>query len=174
MRSIRILEAKPEATEVELRQIEADLRLELPKNYREFVIIYNGGHPEECAFTYQIPTGGTGGSVVNRFLSFARGGGHDFVDFFRTYKSPGAERIASDLIPIASDPFGNLVCLSIQGPRCGQIFFWDHEDEDPANHSNEYYVSDSFESFLDSLGPLPDVEITEIPPDVQKALEEEE
>lgn len=161
---MNITESRAAISSTELESIECELGISLPGPYRAFVLQHNGGHPELCAFEH---------SSVNRFLSFARGGRSDFVDYFNLYKGD-PRRMSQDLVPIASDPFGNLICISVSGARSGQIVFWDHEHESASNNENEHLVSESFEMFLRSLTPLPEVEDSEIPPDVLKLLEEED
>lgn len=45
--------------------------------------------------------------------------------------------LPSDLIPIASDYFGNLFCLSIGGEFAGKVFFWDASREPTSEEDGE-------------------------------------
>jgi hypothetical protein len=52
-----------------------------------------------------------------------------------------------------------LVCMAIDGPKRGAVYFWDHEneadnDEIPSNR-NVHLIADAFGEFLDSLSDLP-------------------
>lgn len=71
-------------------------------------------------------------------------------------------RIPPNLLPIAHDPFGNLICLSVAGQDRGKVYFWDHEVEvregEIPSYRNVSFIADNFESFLDGLTtwPLPE------------------
>jgi len=62
-------------------------------------------------------------------------------------------RIPRDMIPIARDSFGNQICIGVSGPRCGYVYFWDHEneDEDEPTYRNMHLVAKSFQEFLAQL-----------------------
>ncbi|WP_081743142.1 SMI1/KNR4 family protein [Acetivibrio clariflavus] len=38
--------------------------------------------------------------------------------------------LPKDVIPIARDPFGNLICISVSEDSYGKVLFWDHEKDD--------------------------------------------
>jgi hypothetical protein len=81
--------------------------------------------------------------VPQRPVFVIPGGGEDLVRYFRglhdgsnyhnlheplqTYRNQG--RMPAELIPIASDSFGNWVCLGVAGEAKGHVYFWDHERE---------------------------------------------
>lgn len=62
-------------------------------------------------------------------------------------------RLPPDTMPIARDPFGNLVLLGLHGKCCGNVYFWDHEREPDGqpDRSNVELVADSFDRFLRGL-----------------------
>lgn len=65
-------------------------------------------------------------------------------------------RVPDPMVPIAHDPGGNLVCISVTGEDAGKVYFCDHEGE-YANgqrnrtESNVHLVADSFTEFITSL-----------------------
>lgn len=69
-------------------------------------------------------------------------------------------RLPEDLLPIANDEGGNLICIGLEGERLDQIFFWDHEEEaDPRqgqvpSYNNICFVADWFWEFFNSLHEL--------------------
>ena len=66
------------------------------------------------------------------------------------------ERIPAGVLPIADDPFGNLVCIDAREGRDGPVLFWDHEYEgDPPDEANLYEVAPDLQSFLDGLTERP-------------------
>ena len=54
-----------------------------------------------------------------------------------------------DLLPIADDPFGNLICYKFTGEN-GRIVFWDHETDEIDD------VADSFSELLSKLEIITD------------------
>jgi hypothetical protein len=66
------------------------------------------------------------------------------------------DRVPLDMLPIGSDPAGNLFLMGVSTGECyGKIYFWDHEQEadlEPQPYfENIHYVSPSFADFLASL-----------------------
>jgi hypothetical protein len=49
--------------------------------------------------------------------------------------------------------FGNQICIGVSGPRCGHVYFWDHEheDEDEPTYGNMHLVARSFSELLTTL-----------------------
>lgn len=61
-------------------------------------------------------------------------------------------RVPANLIPIACDGSGDLICLALFGPDTGQVVFWDYLDErDEPTYENVYRVADSFSEFIASI-----------------------
>jgi hypothetical protein len=58
-----------------------------------------------------------------------------------------------DVFPIADDSFGNQICICFSGPKCGYVYFRDHEHEaeDEPTYDNMHLVAKSFTEFLDKL-----------------------
>jgi hypothetical protein len=91
------------------------------------------------------------GSLVNWFFTLNQDEQTYFIPLLvEVYK----ERIPSNLLPIAEDPFGNLVLLDIGVKSYGAIYFWDHENENPDGDSwrdNVSYIAPSFTDFVNGL-----------------------
>jgi hypothetical protein len=70
-----------------------------------------------------------------------------------------AGRVPDGLLPIGTDPFGNVFCLGLGGAWRGKVWFWDHESEadegEPPRVDNLSMVAASFTSFLAALRPQP-------------------
>jgi hypothetical protein len=63
-----------------------------------------------------------------------------------------AGRIARDLLPIACDGSGNIICIALSGGDRGTIYFWDWYEEDvPPSYENVYFLAGSFDLFLERL-----------------------
>lgn len=132
--------------EAAIAAFEASRGFPLPSDYREFLLTTNGGKPEPGAFQLALRSGPYTDSVVHWFHAL----GHDL----ESTADEMARRVPPELLPIASDPGGNLVCLGVAGDARGKVYFWDHEHERyPTGWSNVDLVADSFNAFLRGLTP---------------------
>jgi hypothetical protein len=160
MGDMEIQESKAPVSAERIAMVEEALRIRLPAQYKQFLLEHNGGRPKLCAFNCRDKTGPYSDSVVNWFLAIHDGKYNNFEWFFRTFKVADA-RLPETLVPIAIDPGGNLICISVSGPDEGAVYFWDHELEpSPADRStvgypNVHLIADSFDEFLVNLRPSP-------------------
>ena len=115
--------------ESQLSKIEAHFGLSLPDDYKASLAKCNRGKPtlerfdterqKECVLDYMV----------------------DLEDTVAI-----AQAIAPDnLIPIATDPFGNLIALKVADRQIESVVFWDHERDEI------YKLSGSFTEFLKKL-----------------------
>ena len=138
-------------TEAGLAQFEARHQIALPEEYKQFLLQSNGGRPVPDVFG--VPGWAHHSSSIHGFLGIHTGPDWQLERACRVY----AERVPCDLMPIACDDFGNIVCLGIRGIRRGKIYFWDHENELDENgdfvqdYRNVFLVANSLQEFLDSL-----------------------
>lgn len=134
-----------------LSTIEQYLGSVLPSSYREFILKHNGGEPKEKFFFYKNDP--SDGSLIDFFFGFVPDKHQNILLYLRNY----SERIPPNMLPIASDPGGNLVCLSLKGPDRGKVYFWDHEMEadtdqgEVPDYSNLTLIADSFDDFIKNL-----------------------
>ena len=126
---------------------EREFLVVLPKDYRAFLLKYNGGRPKPDGFPVK--------DHRENILPM-----HFFFGIRRRYKSSCLDwsyqesrgRIPSELLPIASSHMDDLVCLDLSEERYGQVLFWDLEEEkDFPTWDNVYWVADSFSEFLEVL-----------------------
>ena len=146
----RVLDAGELLSEQEIASVESQLGFSLPGDYRNFLLSHNGGRPEPRGFAIESDKPNDR-SVVHYFFCANKGDVYDLV----TWAKRARGRIPANLLPVALDPFGNLICLSVSGGERGKVYFWDHEREagesDSPGYDNVYFVADSFRDFLDSL-----------------------
>lgn len=123
-----------------------------PKDYRNFLLKNNGGRPVPDCFNF---FDGQSGSIVNQFYKIISK--DDYDDLLKTIRIFD-QRIPSDFVPIADDPYGNQICIAISGPNYGKIYFWDHEfetdDEVLPTMDNMTLIAQSFANFLEALYKL--------------------
>ena len=139
-------------TEARLLTFEKKINSTLPADYRSFMLSNNGGQPENELFSfYNEGNEMDEVSVLECFLPI-----HDnpYKDSFKNrfaqpledvYKTLLEETDEKSFIPIARDPCGNLICLSLNAETFGQIFFFDHEQEIFS------FISQSFTEFFNNL-----------------------
>jgi hypothetical protein len=138
-----------------LETIEQFLELKLPKSYRIFLLKYNGGEPIKNVFFYKEDK--TNGSIIDRFFGLVSNKYENLLVYLRTYR----ERIPLNMIPIAYDPGGNLILISVKSKDRGKIYFWDHEmevdDGETPDYSNLTLIADSFDEFIEGLYSIDEV-----------------
>lgn len=101
-----------------VEEFEQEIGVQLPEDYRRFLLTYNGGEPVDGEF--QVP--GWGFSVVHFFYGLGTGFDAYNLDWSReTFEDVFPDSIT----PIACDPGGCLVCLGVQGRSRGKVYFWD-------------------------------------------------
>ena len=125
--------------------------LRFPSDYREFLLNFNGGRPDKWEFRFKGKRTYT--ECVHYFLSMSDDPDISFHVYFQRYKVDD-KCLADGLIPVAFDPGGNLICLSILGEKQGGVFFWDHETETSGRGErgeNLRVITDSFREFIDGL-----------------------
>lgn len=138
-------------TEQDISKIENELDVQLPQDYKNFLLKNNGGSPVEgwiFDFTQIIPESDEpfeNNSVIRKFSALSE------LPFF--YGNLIAEElIPKKFLPIASDPFGNEILLCADQDNYGRIYFADHEMYDP---ETDYWIltelADSFAEFIDKL-----------------------
>lgn len=137
------------ADDANLSEAEAKLNAKLPKAYREFLKNTNGGKPVNCKFSFKSADGTEEDSTVHYFFGLCSGRVGNLLAKFDLYKG----RIPLGHLPIASDPFGNLILIRLFG-QDPPVVFWDHEKElDEPTGSNVSPIAKSFSEFIANLKP---------------------
>jgi hypothetical protein len=127
---------------------EAKNGIQLPPDYRAFLLAHHGGVPDPC-FYWVVP--GDWGSGVDSLYGF----GPDEYRLQVYLDGRKSLRIGDDLLPIGDDGCCNYLCLALSGPRRGQVVYIDHEFA-PGERGRERRLADSFSEFLASLCSEPE------------------
>ena len=154
---IKIERSGSPATEIDVRGFERELGVELPADYRLFLNEINGGTPT-TPNVLESAAGVDYSCGVNEFFGLNRSEASDLRGRYAFYSG----RVPSELLPVAAAVGGNLICLRIQDPHHGAVYFWDHELETTGRRSEQAVLeelSDSFSAFAQSLRPLGDDEV---------------
>ncbi|MBP7253631.1 MAG: SMI1/KNR4 family protein [Alphaproteobacteria bacterium] len=121
---------QPPAPESELLAFEKALGARLPDDYREFLIECNGGFLGGMLwFVGPTPTGEKADAGVHHIGGFRQESYFSLIKIRSCYEG----RIPDALLWIMDDPFGNAICLGLQGESRGRVYFWDHENEPEGN-----------------------------------------
>lgn len=129
----------------ELTDFENTNQIELPEDYKKFLLDYNGGKPLKAKLK-------TPATVVTYILGMHNG---DYYASLYKHINQFLNRLPLSTFPIATDPFGNLFIMSLHPDNYGQVFFWEHEGEPEVQDGhyvdNVSYVALSFADFIKKL-----------------------
>lgn len=135
------------ANEEDVELIERLLNSKLPSDYRRFLLEINGGRPSPNRFENDLGIG----SVVHFFFTADPASEfYQITQMINDYRG----RIPRKLLPVASDPFGNLLLLDTGARSAGAVYFWDHEGENMEGDpwwKNIALVATSFTDFVSKL-----------------------
>lgn len=146
---IEMKESGEPLAETDIADFERDLGYSLPKDYRAFLLNYNGGVPKPDGFSL-VYWGGK--PEENRVSFYGLGASVHEGDNLRWTQACFTGRIPSELLPIGDDPGGNQICLCVRGEQSGSVYFWDHELEHaPPTYKNTARLATTFSEFVSSL-----------------------
>jgi len=151
IKKVKIVKSVSPLTVKDITNVENQLGISFPSDYRNFLLEFNGGKPTPNAFPLHNNPMDTH-ALLEWFYCISKGNPYDILRNMQIMKG----RIPKNLITIGEDPGGNLICMSVDGDRTGNIFFWDHEGESDqeSSESNLYYVAENFDALLESLEDL--------------------
>jgi hypothetical protein len=137
-----------------ITRFESAAHLRLPGEYRDFLKRYgNTAFEEFIEYPFidkECPWANNGYGGMSVFYGLDAGP-YDLEKQFANHVG----RIPSDMLPIAVDGGGNLICLAFTGPDWGSVFFWDRDAEpEPGEQdlrTNVYLIARSFDDFLKSM-----------------------
>lgn len=118
MQEIKWKFGSPVSDEV-VRAAESQLGVVFPSDYRTLVGQHNGGRPKPNAV--EIP--GRREAVMERLVRLDACAGDDVASAVAVLRGRGQ----GNLVPFASDPFGNLFCFQFARKVQSAVVFWEHE-----------------------------------------------
>ena len=156
---VRIKRPGKRLSEERLAEVEGRFGFRFPPTYRAFLLEHNGGEPEPSAFARKGRAETS--DVCKVFLGIDTGRTYDdMVEALENLKDEDEPRVPRRMVPIADDPFGNVICISVSGKDAGKIYFWNHESElmqerrksGDVDDKAVSLVADSFEAFMGQFG----------------------
>jgi len=127
--------------------------LELPKEYREFLVRYNGGRPMPSAF----PIDGFPNNPIGDIQVFFGLNAVEEGDDLDVVLADDAGLIPVGILPIACTDGVDFVCLDLRSGK-ERVVYWDRVPFWGANVWNEedlYFIAPDFDAFLRSLHKNP-------------------
>lgn len=154
---MKLVEVGEKLSSKDIKEMEGELNLSFPKDYKDFLLKTNGGMPED-EVEFDFIENGTSdeeefeqGSDIHYF--------YDNNEIIESYENlVDEELIPDEYLPIACDSFDNqiLLCLG-KGDNYGAIYFADAESEESEDSGWVLSkVADSFTAFLGMLRPAED------------------
>ncbi len=142
----------PPVDERALSRLEDHLGIELPADYRAFLLRTSGGRPyPEAAFNDEFGRE-EGGSLMDAFLSVEH---EELWLTIAQHQLAFEDRVPVDLLPIGFDQGGSLVCIGIGPENHGQVFFWAMEDEvdkgETPDYRNVWRLARTFDEFIEGF-----------------------
>lgn len=140
----------PKTSLLEIQALSNELELQLPKEYIDFLLKFNGGQPTKNQFTKQNSDGELLFDFdINVLFGIGRNDTRfDLLTMFSIY----CDSISEELLPIGGDGIGNVICIGVDGAQKGGVFIWwkDKQVDEGANpdYQNVDLIASSFTDFL--------------------------
>jgi SMI1 / KNR4 family (SUKH-1) len=122
--------------------------IELPADYRDFLLAHHGGVPDPNFF-WVVPD--DWGSGIESFYGFGPAG-YRLQEYLDGRESTG---VAPDLLVIGDDGCCSRLAIGITKKRRGRVYYIDHEFA-PGEPGQELFLAASFSEFLKALCIAPD------------------
>jgi cell wall assembly regulator SMI1 len=152
---MKFLDVGSQLTNESIARFESELEIELPQDYKRFLLENNGGEPQGNwafdFFEFNVPDKTS--SIIRYFYKVFDNQTHEVDDLKSIYKAlVGSGQILKKYLPIAEDPFGNIIFLGVDKKNFDNVVFGNAELEDPeTGYLVMSIISNNFSEFLNSL-----------------------
>lgn len=149
---MKFFDTKNQLNSKDIHSLELKYNLIFPKEYREHLLLFNGGYCEPNLICF-IEDSCLTQTSVNRFFNISNLEVDNLGEMIEILKIDEI-RIPKSFIPFANDPGGNIFCIDQTN---GSVYFWNHEKEgyfksyDDNNWPNCYFIATSFSEFISLL-----------------------
>ncbi len=146
-------ECGPPITSADIESVESRIGIRLPADYKAFLLKYNGGRPTPNAFPIEGLANNPFGGIQ---VFFGIDDPIDSCNLDSNYEIVSGS-LPTNLLAIACNGGGDLICLSLYGDDAGAVLFWDSHHDQPyePNYDHVYKIADSFPEFLESIQEVP-------------------
>lgn len=134
---------------------ESEVGIKFPEDYKAFIIKSNGGIPKENWLYnfFDKVTERKNTSVIRKFFSLTSDNSvlkNNLREIYNTMTNEKA--IPNDMLPIADDPGGNIIGISLNKNDFGYVYFLNHEYDDlDTGYLIKSEIAKSFSDFLNLL-----------------------
>ena len=132
----------PTLTEAALTDCESKLGVTLPPDYRSFLLRYNGGRPSPDVV--DVPDDPQAPTDIQVFFGVGRQKGSDLVENYEWLQELGE---GIEMLPIATDSFGNFFCLRLSGAGEASVVYRSVVE----SVATTYKVAKTFADFLNAI-----------------------
>ena len=133
----------------EIETFEQTYDIELPEEYKRFLLSTNGGKTVNYKFETKDQTIA---SYMMLFLPLSLKNENNVEHCFTNYNR--TEIIPQDFLPIGLDPMNNLICLSVTSERKGKVYFCGltyFKEQQALRNESIRLIANSFDEFLYNL-----------------------
>ncbi|EOP59975.1 SMI1/KNR4 family protein [Bacillus cereus] len=141
--------SKKEDAYKSIETIERIYGVDLPLDYKEFLLEYGGCFIKDNRMYKAIEvnpvTPEDGFDSIGGFYGITNDA-YEIESIIQTYK----DILGSSVMPIADADGGDLICIGLKDKYRGKIYYWYHEGETINEDGKEYYylIANSFEEFI--------------------------
>lgn len=142
---VTMLDSESAVTPEQIEQLEEELRVKLPTEYRYFLLQYDGGRPDPDG----IIVAGFDETDVQVLFGINRKNDSSLIIWNMATLS---DRLPAGLVPVGTDSGGNVFCISTRVEDYGSVLYADLDEIYGApGQPRIYSVAQSFEEFLRKL-----------------------
>lgn len=144
---IRFIEISSPLTIHDLNQIEQEINVSFPNEFKEHYLVYNGGYPEQD--TYKWNDGSS--TTINTFSSIKYSG---YSNLEESYKDLvlAKKYLPIGIIPFATDDGGNFFCISARTNDYGYVYYCNNDHYNIENKEEcLILIEKSFNDFIQKL-----------------------
>ena len=139
----------------DIAAFENEVGIKFPEEYKQFILKENGGKPEEDWLYdfFDEVTEAENTSVIREFFSLFLDDTVKIGNLKKIYKTMTYEEMIPDgMLPIADDPGGNVIGISLNKDDYGYVYFINHEYDDlDTGYLVKSKIAESLNEFLDAL-----------------------
>lgn len=141
-----------------LEAFESELNAKLPDDYRDFLLVVNGGRTDKSHRTFKVKNDET---TLNSLLCL--NDPEESRDLLKRYERFAAQEKTRDLLPVGHDDGGSKILLGLHGAHRGSVWYLDvlNQRSDESNPRVLWHdrrdmirIADNFRAFMSSLTPL--------------------
>ena len=128
-----------------IKRFEEKYNVILPKEYKVFLLEYNGGDADPNVFSISDEHGESALNILYGLDAVS-----EYDDLSNVFDSLEGE-LPRELLSIGDDSGGNQICIGVSGKYVNKIYIWMHDVEEDEHMANVFLLSGNFNEFLASL-----------------------